>query len=179
MTKFYRVSARTHLVWTSIPMLFAAIYSFYLRFHLIGIITTILTSTSTMYHWDNEGKRFANWDKAFCIIDAVIVQFYAILCPLDPVMISVWAFWFLGVVCWKLGHKCHCGDRKFCKHPYKTKPLLFHLAWHFIATGSIMLVAHFSSKTWRSEEFNCIASNSMSVFGQFLLGVGPCHSIRR
>ena len=175
--KEHNSSSRIHLVWTSTPMLFAAIHAFCLDFYLIGIVTTILTCTSTLYHWDNEGKRFASLDKAFCIIDAIIVQFYAALCPLDWQMAAVWVFWFSGVVCWKKGHKCRCVDRSSCGHPYRTGPLLFHIAWHFIAMSSIMLVVHFSSNTWRSNDFNCLASQSMSSFGRFLFGASNCQFI--
>lgn len=167
----HRRHQRFHMTWTSLPMLIATFYAWRYGFELVAILTALLTMTSTLYHADHEGPRFARWDKACCIASAIVVQLYALLCPLTHEMIQIWLFWGSGIVCWKLGHKCHCTNRNHCGHVYKTFAFYLHLAWHFIATGAIILVLYTSRMTWRKPEVIVVLKENVSIIGQFLLGL--------
>lgn len=163
------ISARTHLVITSLPMAIASWYAWTSQFYMISIAVGLLTISSTLYHLDDEGITYSNFDKSLCIFDAIIVQFYAFLCPLTWEMILTWLFWFSGIVCWKLGHKCHCRNRKYCGHKYRRLPLLFHCLWHLIATGSIIIVIYHSQNSWRNQYLHDVPD--ISNQGRVLLGL--------
>jgi hypothetical protein len=138
----------------------AGVYACMNGFIVLGVALIVVCASSLLYHLDHEGPRFANLDKCACIFVATLSKFYCIQCPLTLETIGLWSFWGVGLTCWKLGHKCHCGDRKVCVHGYTDVALWSHNVWHLIGAAAAAGLVVISNRTWVQDcapgDWNCV-----------------------
>lgn len=95
----------------------------------LGWHVALVCFTSFAYHIDLEGRRYGFWDQvaATTLFGHVLWQSFLLSEPLILLPTTV------GYTLWKLGHKCHCTDRRLCGHPYESFQGICHALMHIVA----------------------------------------------
>jgi hypothetical protein len=130
-------AARDFVIASNFAFLPAATALFLTGWVGVSVHTVFVMAMSYMYHTTRESRVFALVDQFSATLLFFIVVGFAH--RLDNWAVIACAS--VGLVFWKLGHKCHCKDKATCGHPYTSFEATCHGVMHLLAAAGAASLA--------------------------------------